>query len=54
VTQYFLLVAILQISDHQRSYRYEDGPWKGPEPPLLVAADLYFVRRVDAIVSAIH
>jgi len=29
-----------QISDHQQSWGYEDGPWKGPGPPLLVAADL--------------
>jgi hypothetical protein len=28
------------ISYHQLSWRYEDGPWKGPRPPLLVAADL--------------
>ena len=28
-----------EISDHQQSWGYEDGPWKGPEPPLLVAAD---------------
>jgi len=28
-----------QISDHQQSWVYEDGPWKGPGPPLLVAAD---------------
>jgi len=28
-----------EISDHQRSWGYEDGPWKGPGPPLLVAAD---------------
>ena len=27
------------ISDHQQSWGYEDGPWKGPRPPLLVAAD---------------
>jgi hypothetical protein len=27
------------ISDHQRSWGYEDGPWKGPGPPLLVVAD---------------
>jgi hypothetical protein len=27
------------ISDHQQSWGYEDGPWKGPGPPLLVAAD---------------
>jgi len=29
-----------EISDHQQSWGYEDGPWKGPGPPLLVAADL--------------
>jgi len=29
-----------QISDHQQSWGHEDGPWKGPGPPLLVAADL--------------
>jgi hypothetical protein len=28
-----------EISDHQQSWGYEDGPWKGPGPPLLVAAD---------------
>jgi hypothetical protein len=28
-----------QISDHQQSWGYEDGPWKGPGPPLLVVAD---------------
>jgi hypothetical protein len=28
-----------KISDHQQSWGYEDGPWKGSEPPLLVAAD---------------
>jgi len=27
------------ISDHQQSWGYEDGPWKGPGPPLLAAAD---------------
>jgi len=30
---------IKQISDHQQSWGYEDGPWKGPRPSLLVAAD---------------
>jgi len=29
-----------EISDHQQSWGYEDGPWKGPEPALLVVADL--------------
>jgi len=28
-----------QISDHQQSWGYEDGPWKGTGPPPLVAAD---------------
>jgi len=35
----------LKISDHQQSWGHEDGHWKGPGPPLLVAADLYqFIR----------
>jgi hypothetical protein len=25
-----------QISDHHQSWGYEDGPWKGPRPALLV------------------
>jgi len=29
----------LEISDHHTSWGYEDGPWKVPRPPLLVAAD---------------
>ena len=28
------------MSDHQQSWGFEDGPWKGPEPPLLVAYEL--------------
>jgi len=28
-----------EISDHQQSRGYEDGPWKGPGPALLMAAD---------------
>ena len=28
-----------EISDHQQSWGYEDGPWKGPGPPLLGGAD---------------
>jgi len=35
-----LLQLLSKISDHQQSWGYEDGPWKGPGPPLLVAADL--------------
>jgi hypothetical protein len=34
-----LFISNLQISDHQQSWGYKDGPWKGPGPPLLVAAD---------------
>jgi hypothetical protein len=29
----------MEVSDHQQSWGYEDGPWKRPGPPLLVAAD---------------
>jgi hypothetical protein len=36
----FMPAGSLQISDHQQNWGYEDGPWKGLEPPLLVAADL--------------
>ena len=32
-------LAIGKISDHQQSWGYEDGPWKGPGSPLLAAAD---------------
>jgi hypothetical protein len=32
-------LVLVNISDHLQSWGYEDGPWKGPEPPLLVAAD---------------
>ena len=28
-----------KISDHQQSWEYEDSPWKGLRPPLLVVAD---------------
>jgi len=27
------------ISDQQQSWGYADGPWKGPKPTLLLAAD---------------
>jgi len=30
-----------KISDHQQSWEYEDGTWKGLRPPLLVVADFY-------------
>jgi len=30
---------IKEISDHQQSWGYEEGPWKEPGPSLLVAAD---------------
>jgi hypothetical protein len=29
-----------QIKSAITSWGYEDGPWKGPGPPLLAAADL--------------
>ena len=29
----------LKISGPQQRWGYEDGPWKGPGPPLLGAAD---------------
>jgi hypothetical protein len=32
---------LIPISGHQQSRGYEDGLWKGSEPPLLVAADFY-------------
>ena len=35
----FMPAGSLQISDHQQNWGYEDGPWKGPRPSLLVAAD---------------
>jgi hypothetical protein len=30
-----MISAQLKISDPQQSRGYEDGPWKGPGPPLL-------------------
>ena len=30
---------VRRISDHQQSWEYEDGLWKGPGPTLPVAAD---------------
>jgi hypothetical protein len=38
---------IPEISDHQQNWGYEDGPWKGPGPPLLVAADFLIVRNTS-------
>ena len=41
-----------KISDHQQSWGYEDGSWKGPGPPLLGDADfliffnLYFIGSI--------
>ena len=51
VTRYtvFLYVFWLveeKISDHQQSWGCEDGPWKGPRPPLLGAADFYCITRL--------
>jgi hypothetical protein len=39
---YFNLLSMMElskISDHQQSWGYEDGPWKGTGPHLLGAAD---------------
>ena len=33
------------ISDHQQSWGYEDGPWKGSGPPLLGAADFVVIFK---------
>jgi hypothetical protein len=32
-------ISVWTISDQQQSWGYEDGPWKGPGPPVLVATD---------------
>ena len=39
------------ISDHQQSWGYEDGPWKGPGPPLLVAADFISIHKPPASIT---
>ena len=36
-----ILIVTPEISDHQQSWGYEDGPWKGPGPRLLVTADFF-------------
>ena len=38
-----------QISDQQHSWGYEDGPWKGPGPPLLVAADFFYLCFIGSV-----
>jgi len=41
-----------EISDHQQSWGYEDGLWKGPGPLLLVAADFYiFSNQYDICIE---
>jgi hypothetical protein len=40
---------IVTISNHQQSWGYEDGPWKEPGPPLLVAADLEYEFKLRFI-----
>jgi hypothetical protein len=37
----FVVAQEKAISDQQQSWWYEDGPWKGPGPSLLVTADFY-------------
>jgi hypothetical protein len=39
-----MLHIITPSSDHQQNWGYEDGPWKGPGSPLLVAADFHSLR----------
>ena len=39
------------ISDHQQSWGYEDGPWKGPGPPLLVAADFLIFFLISVLLD---
>ena len=39
----------IKISDHQQSWGYEDGPWKGPGPPLLVP--LIFIFFLISVLS---
>jgi len=39
------MVLSTKISDHQQSWGHEDGPWKEPGPPLLVAADFLGLKR---------
>jgi hypothetical protein len=38
------LITKHKINGHQLSWGYEDGPWKGPGPPLLAASD--FIKRI--------
>ena len=33
------MIVINQRPPAEQSWGYEDGPWKGPGPPLLGAAD---------------
>jgi hypothetical protein len=41
----------IKISDHQQSWGYEDGPWKGPGPPLLVVADFFKKNFLISVLS---
>jgi hypothetical protein len=38
----------MQISDHQQSWGYADGTWKGPRPPLLVVADFLILDNLKS------
>jgi len=34
------------ISDHQQSWGYEDGPWKGPRPARKILSKTYTGRSL--------
>jgi len=49
-----MVYSFLEPESATTSWGYEDGPWKGPGPPLLVAADFYnclVVTDSDAVSS---
>ena len=39
ITDCFSTDAVMKSADRQQSWGYEEGPWKGPGPPLLMVAD---------------
>ena len=41
------VLPVAAISDHQQNWEYEDGPWKGPGPSLLVAADFILFLQIN-------
>jgi hypothetical protein len=47
------LLSLSKLSDRQQSWGYDDGPWKGPEPPLLVAADSFLLKVVIELIATL-